>query len=330
MRKVFIPPPLEGRRLVPFLTDGPEAGSRLFQDLPVGSYRDIFERVESLAEAELVVLPHEYAVLKKSPRYLEQEIARAQEAGKKVVVSAYQDDASMIPLPGTVILRSSAYRGTLLGNEIMMPAYVEDLGSAYGHAPIQKGERAAVGFMGKAGFATPADRIKYAVRNYLMRSGVRRDGVYFRRRALASLASDPRIELSATLRARFSGNSKSIELDPVDARNAYIHSIKDNLFTLSPRGDGNYSLRFYETLSLGRIPILIDTDMPLPLEDVVPYDDFIVRVPARDIDRAGGHVADFFSSHDEASLIRMQELARRMFERHLFMPSFLKEVFARI
>jgi len=50
------------------------------------------------------------------------------------------------------------------------------------------------------------------LKNYVLRHGAKREGLYFRRKALALLAADPRIVLKATKRKRFSAHRASIEL----------------------------------------------------------------------------------------------------------------------
>ncbi len=51
----------------------------------------------------------------------------------------------------------------------------------------------------------------------------------------------------------------------------YFLNINSNLFTLCIRGAGNFSVRFYEVLSNGRIPFFIDTDCKLPFEDLIDW-----------------------------------------------------------
>jgi len=78
---------------------------------------------------------------------------------------------------------------------------------------------------------------------------------------------------------------------------------------------------------MGRIPILIDTDMALPSEDIIPYDDFIVRVPGDRLHELPARVLKFWNEHDEAGLLAVQRKARAMFEAYLYMPAFLKRAF---
>jgi hypothetical protein len=43
-----------------------------------------------------------------------------------------------------------------------------------------------------------------------------------------------------------------------------LTNMENNIFTFCYRGAGNFSYRFYETLMMGRIPILINTDCVFP------------------------------------------------------------------
>lgn len=329
MLKAFIPDPLPKTRLVPFVADAPQEGGRLFQDLPQGAYAGLFERTFDLTEADIVILPHEYAVLKERPSYLHDCLTEARTAGKHVLLSAYQDDTEPLSFEGVTVLRSSAYKSALSPHEIVMPAYVEDLGAAYGSAPREKGTRPSVGFVGKAAFSSVRDAVRYVLKDLVFSRGNKRSGMYFRRRALQALAHDARIDFRHTPRRSFSAHKKSIELPQDVARAEYIASIQENLFTLAPRGDGNYSLRFYETLSLGRIPILIDTDMPLPLESELDYDAFTLRIPWEETQRSGDYIASFFAEKSEEELNSMQQRACEVFTTHLFMPAFLRRTLTR-
>lgn len=55
------------------------------------------------------------------------------------------------------------------------------------------------------------------------------------------------------------------------AVNEFNENLLNNLYNVCVRGAGNFTYRFFETLSVGRIPIFIDTDTPLPFEDIINY-----------------------------------------------------------
>jgi len=324
MIDIFIPQPLSGARVVPFLASSDQGGKRLFQNLPTGSYDGIFRSVTDPAAAQVHIIPHEYAVMRSHPQVLASYIEGAKRAGKPVLLSAYQDDPEPLNVKGAAIFRASLYKSKQSKGEIVMPAYVEDLGAQYGHNPLITKD-ASVGFVGKAGFRNTLEAVRYGVRNYVVRQGADREGIYFRRSALDALRRHPSVKVNAIIRRSFSAHKDTIERPEEELRAEYVANMRDSLFTLAPRGDGNYSLRFYETLSMGRIPILIDTDMALPFEDKIAYDQFIVRVPWKDIARIGEYVDRFLEKPTE-EIVEAQRKAREAFERYLYMPAFLRNI----
>jgi hypothetical protein len=56
----------------------------------------------------------------------------------------------------------------------------------------------------------------------------------------------------------------------------FVKNIKETYFTVCSRGAGNWSDRFYKVMFLGRIPIVVDTDIVLPFEDRINWRDIIV------------------------------------------------------
>ena len=88
-------------------------------------------------------------------------------------------------------------------------------------------------------------------------------------------------------------------------RNSYLRLMQNSKFVLCPRGWGHNSIRFFETIALGRIPVLISDRLRLPLEDMIEYNRFVVRVPEGDVRRTGEYIREFLGAHDlgESSLL---------------------------
>jgi len=100
--------------------------------------------------------------------------------------------------------------------------------------------------------------------------------------------------------------------------------MRNSDFALSIKGDGNFSLRFFEALSLGRIPLFVNTDCVLPLENIIDYKKFVVFVDHKDIKRIDVILSDFYKNLSDDDFVEMQKQAREAFEKYLRIDSFFK------
>jgi hypothetical protein len=62
----------------------------------------------------------------------------------------------------------------------------------------------------------------------------------------------------------------------LDLINQFYDNMMESPFNLCSRGAGNFSMRFFQTLSCGRIPVLTNTDMEFPFEDIIDYKNFCI------------------------------------------------------
>lgn len=70
---------------------------------------------------------------------------------------------------------------------------------------------------------------------------------------------------------------------PSEYLERYARSIHESAFVLCPRGGGTSSFRLYETMMLGRVPVIVSDQMVMPIGP--RWDDFALRVPESDVDR---------------------------------------------
>ena len=132
-----------------------------------------------------------------------------------------------------------------------------------------------------------------------------------RGRLLRSLEKSKKLKTDFLLRSHYkAGASTLLEKNKVEEE--FYANIEANLFTVCLRGMGNYSVRFYQTLAMGRIPILIDTDSNLPFSSRIDYEQIMVRVPFSDRFRTADYVLDFLESKTAAELTKIQEACRRV------------------
>lgn len=292
-----------------------------------------FTLVEYIEDAEYVLVPYQYDRLKvANSELLTSIIADAERAGKPLLIDGSGDIEHPIDVPNSVILRISQYGYTRQSNEITVPAVAEDLLESYARGELhlrEKLEKPSVGFIGWASLSITA-RLKLWVKELPIllaelrdrRQGAEHKGLLFRIRALKALSENSQIEPHFTPRTTYSGHIKTIEGSVVDNRTQFVENLLDSGYALCVKGDGNYSVRFYEALSLGRIPLFLDTDCVLPLEDKINYRDFCVFVNWRDVDRIGEVLAEFHAKISSERFKEMQSVARRMYKEYLRFDSF--------
>lgn len=287
------------------------------------------------SKADFILIPYEYYFIRHDKAYIQSFVGLAQKYKKTLVIFDPSDFDYEINYPNSIVLRYSQYKYKKKDYEIIIPPFAEDL---LGDQPIkilQKKELPIVGFVGWAGLKNVTQFIKFYIKTFwvdiksIFDSHLRatKKGIYFRRKAIKYLKMSSLVKTSFIVRKSFSGHSNDIEIDPTIARSDYIKNIEESDFILAPKGDGNYSIRFYEILSMGRIPILIDTETLLPLEDVMDYDKFIVRVDYKDISKLPEITSRIYSNLDNDSFAKMQIEARRAFVDHLRMDVFLTRLF---
>lgn len=104
-------------------------------------------------------------------------------------------------------------------------------------------------------------------------------------------------------------------------RTHMIESIRDSIAVLCPAGTGKVTIRFFEVMSMGRIPILISENCPLPFEEDIDYDSFILRIDENKVEKADEIISSWLSSQ---TLDQLQEKCmqnRRIWE-HYFSKCF--------
>jgi hypothetical protein len=193
----------------------------------------------------------------------------------------------------------------------------------------EKLEKPSVSFTGWASLSAKA-RLKLWVKEFPVslaelvdeKRGAERKGILFREKALRVLSRNPRVEPRFTARTSYSGHVKTIQGSVADNRREFVENLLNSDYALCVKGDGNYSVRFYEALSLGRIPLFVDTACVLPLEDIINYRDFCVFVDWRDVDRVGDILADFHARLSPEQFKDMQRKARDAYQNYLRLDTF--------
>lgn len=282
--------------------------------------------VNTPEEADAILLPHNFPLLNDHQDYTEKMVHLSASTQKPLAIFWHGDSDAAVDIDASVVFRTSQYKEHLRSNEVMMPAYAEDL--LHGDLTLRSKEdrKPVVGFCGWADYKNFKNRIGTFVQNTywkLQHDPVRIKGLTYRMKAIDQLLHSTLIQTNFIVRSSYSGHKSTIKTDPKQTRREYVDNLLSADYALAIKGDGNYSYRFYEALSLGRIPVLLDTDCILPLEDVIHYDEFIVRVPYTQLHRMDEIIYDHWNRTSPEEFTVMQKKAREVFEKYLRIDAFL-------
>jgi len=337
MTRLYVPQPLESAELHPLLAQhfNKEVWMGLFgNDLPPNFFSTGVEYVDDAASAQAILLPNNFRALDDSAQaYIATYADMAKKANIPLYVFAFGDSNEHLAFdPRAWVFCLSVYGSSMRPRDIVVPTTAQDFGDI---TLRPKAEKPVVSFCGFAAFKTPRQWLGYMAKNVVweVRSWAnpvlraRKQGIYWRRAVLGACARSGLVRTNFILRRSFSGAARTIELDPAQARKEFIASIVDADFVLTPKGDGNYSNRFLETLALGRIPVLVDTDMVLPGKEYIPYEKIMVHVPMRDVRNTPRYIRAFYDSLSPSEWEERQHLARSVFTDQLRQDVFFKRFF---
>jgi hypothetical protein len=346
MIKVFIPKHnIKDLRYLPILY--PNFGAlfsknKLFAD---SAYRAIkapvVEVVVEMNMADFLLLPFEYFdATRRYPEYFAECLTLARENGKKLLIFDLSDyTEEEISVSNAYVFRIAEYASRSQKNIIVMPTFVEDLGRGL-ISPREKGPVPIIGFCGWAGFKNFRQKIKFIIKNAILdlrgvfsgnkNIAVHKRGIYFRIKALAALSRSFLVKTNFIIRRSYSSHINTVEKSPAELRQEYIDNFMSSDLALCARGDANASCRFYEALSMGRVPFFVNTDCVLPLADEIDYDKFVVFADYRDIPKLGKIAAEFYNKISTADFIVMQKKAREVFVKYLNVEAFLNHILPKL
>lgn len=225
------------------------------------------------------------------PKIIQSMINQCRAIKNKIVIFSVTDYEFNLELPENVYLfRTSLLRNLRHPRESVLPYFWVDKNLNF--LPLSKTEKPIVGFCG----LNSSHRAKLI--------------------SILSSMKD-KITCNFVIRSQFWGGKPH---DPQLVRE-FQDNIKNSHFTLCNRGAGNFSMRFYETLSAGRIPLILDTDLVLPYEDKINWDDFIIKGKTEDeiVDK----LLDWWETKD---IILAQRTCRKIYEEYFGQKSSINKL----
>jgi hypothetical protein len=231
----------------------------------------------NIIECSFILLPYKFKGIRDE---LFNKLNLLSQKFMKPLICFYNDDNdATFKLPTNVHLyRCSFYESTKHINEFSFPAFSPD----YYRNKIISDPMCSVGYCGH----TMHGRMRY----------------------LKSLETD--ISSDFILRDGFWAPG----IDKMTARREYFENLENNIFTFCYRGAGNFSYRFYETLMMGRIPVLVNTDCVFLHKDKISNDvGLIVNEVDITPDQLSEKIKDYYEKN-KSKLTEIQIQNRKIWE----------------
>lgn len=143
-----------------------------------------------------------------------------------------------------------------------------------------------------------------------------------RARLLKILEQSPKINSRFIYRKHYRAGASNQDERKQTSRE-YFENIKNSDYVLCVRGAGNFSVRLYETLMMGRIPVFVNTDCLLPFEDFIDWKKHVVWVEWKDRENIAEKVATFHANLSPQEFKQLQKANRKLWKETLSVNSML-------
>lgn len=291
-----------------------------------------------VTEADFVFAPYPHTWLLRHDTVLLETCVRAAKVfGRPLFLDGMGDIEHPVPEGEVYVLRYGGYRFLPERGRIQIPPLADDFleryrGGRLSLRPKQDGTP-SVGFAGWSKLS-PIQYARTIVKELPVRArGIvdRRyraciKGVLWRSKALDVLSDSPFVRLHSLARTSFSASPKTAQGDMAKLRQEMVDIILESDYALDVRGDANASTRLFEILSLGRIPVIVDTERNFPFSDKVDYASFALVVDFRDIKHLPKRIAEFHKSISPERYEQMQRNARDAYERYFRIDALMQHI----
>ena len=298
----------------------------------------LFQLVDCVKEADAVIYPLDYLYQSsKIPKVEFQQLYDLSKLNnKKLLVYTGGDYGKTFNDTSIISWRNAGFKSTNAFNTIMVPAFITD--------PLERKEvyfkvhaytkQPKISFTGFSTDST-AEKIRYLL-SFIKRninihlkydeSDVQNfyNAAFKRFQNLKKLEQSSLIDTAIIYRNQYRAGAKT-ESEKESSSIQFFQNLMSTPYTFCQRGAGNFSIRFYESLASGKIPVLIDTDVALPLENAIDWEQHICRVkPDQDPIET---LLKFHSAFDEASFEKLQKSNRQLYEDYLTRHQFFNHTY---
>jgi len=310
------------------------------KDEKVKQFGDWFLNVEIthvVQECDAIMLPYNIGYYYKHKQLAHlKTINELSSKHHKLIICATKGDLEVTPnFANYHLYRHGGYASKNKGAHFCYPVFVQDPAANIFNGqlpvPVNKTAKPIIGFCGQAKggakkWATDIGRGLY--RRMLKWMGkwpydneTLESTTLKRAHILHLLEKSPLVQTNFIKHTKYRGGVKTKEAKEENTR-MFFNNMQQSQYIVCYRGAGNYSVRLYETLATGRIPIIVKSDNLMPLANEIDWHMFPV-VEENNIGNIAQTVASFHASLSNEQFIQLQQEARRIWQTYLTYKGFM-------
>ncbi len=290
--------------------------------------------VDDVSECDVVVFPIDYASFLKHRKEFLTLQNDAKHHGKTIWIYSAGDYGFTNYIKNSITFRLGGFNSQLSDSTYIMPSFVNDPYKTQlpeGFSSLVKENKPSIGFVGHAQsgmfkyIKEFSNHLKTLVKRKLNKLVADAQPFYpssiKRAKYLGKLNLSEQLNTSFVLRESYRAGVQT-ETDKQKTTQEFYENIFNNAYTFCSRGVGNFSVRFYETLAVGRIPILLNTDCRLPLPNTINWEKHCVIIEESKKESLEAQILEFHNSKTEAEFEALQNDNRKLWESHLVRHAF--------
>jgi hypothetical protein len=252
-------------------------------------------------------------------------ITKAKSKNKKVLVFSSGDVGLTLKFDNILTLRLGGFNSKMGKDTFIMPPFIGDpyakLNSTFNS--IEKNNFPIIGFVGHAngGIIKIVKESLIYLKSYFYRI-IRKKYIdyqpfypssFFRNKYLKYLENNINIKTKFVLRNKYRAGAKT-QKDLEITTFEFYQNINECPYTFCMRGAGNFSVRFYETLAMGRIPVLVNTDCRLPFSEDIDWNNHCLIIDKTNVKNIDSCLLQFHQSILKKRFQHIQESNRKLWE----------------
>jgi hypothetical protein len=291
--------------------------------------------VSTIEESDIAIFPLaiEYLYKIKKQFFLEKFIETASQNNKKVFVFTSGDIGLTLKDSNVFIMRLGGFDSKMKVNDLIMPPFINDPYVFLNREIkfLNKEKFPTIGFVGHSNGSFFKISKEFLL---FLRLNLKRllkieiidyqrfyPSSYFRKKYLSHIQNNKKIKTNFIFRKKYRAGVKS-EFERQATTIDFFENIASNAYTFCMRGGGNFSVRFYETLAMGRIPILLNTDCRLPFHTKINWENHCLIINEMDSEQMNDKILEFHGKMSNQDFINIQKANRLLWEKYFTKEGF--------